>query len=34
MAFDASRAESRAAPMPARIPAGDRAKYPSGEGLQ
>ena len=28
------RAERRAAPKPARIPAGDRAMYPSHEGLQ
>ncbi len=28
------RAERRAAPKPARIPAGDRLTYPSGEGLQ
>ncbi len=27
-----SRAERRAAPKPARIPAGDRPTYPSGEG--
>jgi hypothetical protein len=27
-----SRAERRAAPKPARIPAGDRTTYPSGEG--
>jgi hypothetical protein len=27
------RAERRAAPKPARIPSGDRATYPSNEGL-
>ena len=28
------RAERRAAPKPARIPSGDRPKYPSDEGIQ
>jgi len=28
-----ARAERRAAPRPARIPSGDRPKYPSDEGL-
>jgi hypothetical protein len=27
------RAERRAAPKPARVPSGDRAMYPSDEGL-
>jgi len=27
------RAERRAAPKPARVPSGDRATYPSDEGL-
>ena len=32
--FLRGRAERRAAPKPARIPSGDRATYPSNEGLQ
>jgi len=31
--FDLLRAERRAAPKPARIPSGDRPKFPSDEGL-
>jgi hypothetical protein len=30
---DVVRAERRAAPKPARIPAGDRVRYAEGEGL-
>jgi hypothetical protein len=30
--FNASRAERRAAPKPARIPLGDRTRYSVGEG--
>ena len=33
MSIEAQRAERRAAPKPARIPAGDRSTYPSDEGL-
>ncbi len=32
--INATRAERRAAPKPARIPLGDRSTYPSDEGLQ
>jgi len=31
--IDDERAERRAAPKPARIPLGDRARYPAAEGL-
>ncbi|MEY2892735.1 MAG: hypothetical protein RJA98_2643 [Pseudomonadota bacterium] len=31
--FNATRAERRAAPKPARIPSGDRSTYPANEGL-
>jgi hypothetical protein len=33
MRQNTARAERRAAPKPARIPLGDRAMYPSNEGL-
>ncbi len=33
MTANEQRAERRAAPMPARIPLGDRRTYPFGEGL-